>query len=513
MNPAECDWWRRNAHTLESIAATIPESRTLTTADGTVLLNGQRVSPALFTIQNVKPLAGRGLYADEERSDAHVVVLGASTWQRYFGADPQIVNRTVTLDGESYTVVGVMPGEFGPQAFWMPYAVEPPRAGSLQLVQVSCLLKSGVAIKAAAEEVNALGSQLRSGAGSRPAHTTRFDVVGEQDEMTAAIRLQLRVLVVSVIVVLLVVCVNVANLLLVRGAGRHREIGIRRALGARRSRIFAQLLTEGVVLSLAGGVVGTVMAYGGIHLVKTLSVINIPGRYLTALGPLGATILPRGNEVDVDLSVLVFAVGISLLTGAAFAFAPAIRLLRVGDGETLGASDLATRSATTREGNRVGHILAGAQIGLATALLIASGLLVHSFLNLSTLFLGFDPASQVFQLVSPREYPRSRKLDVAYNLTSRLHALPGVQAAGFINMPPLSTAGLQPNLYLPPEWESQRESLGDEYRTNIRAISGDYLRAIGVRLLEGRWLSDHDTASQTRVMLVKWGMGRTILAG
>jgi predicted permease len=502
MNPAEVTWWRQNARSLENIAVMMPDARTFMTRDGTVLLNGQRVSAALFPMRSVKPVLGRGLYSDEERPDAQVVVLGASTWQRYFESDPNVVNRTVVLDGQTYTIVGVMPPEFGEQAYWLPYVIEPPRTGAVQLVQVTCLLKQGISLASASAEVNALGRQLRGSIDAEPANPPRFEVTGEQDQMVAMVRPALRTLVVAVCVVLLIVCANIANLVLVRGAGRHREIGIRRALGASRGRVIRQLLTEGFVLSLAGGVLGTAMAYAGVSVLKAISVIDVPARYRNALGPLGTTILPRADEVAVDPHALAFAFGISVLTGVLFGVAPALRLSRADHRETIAGADLTTRTGPARGRNHVGQVLATAQIGLATTLLIASGLLLHSFLNLSTLFLGFDPNTQIFQLVNPREYSRSRKLEIAYSLSRQLKGLPGVESAGFINMPPLSPNGIRQNLYLPSEWESQRETLGDEYRASILSMSPGYLQATGVRLLEGRWLDERDTSGSARAMLV-----------
>jgi putative ABC transport system permease protein len=502
MSPLEFDWWRRNARSFELIAVTMPDSRTAATADGTVLLNGARVSPALFAIRNVPALLGRGLYADEERPDSRVVALGAHTWRRHYGADPGIINRNVILAGQSYTVVGVMPPEFGGEDFWIPYIVELPRPGTVELVRVTSLLREGVSLEQAAVEVTALGTQLRGGGpgeGGRP----RFELALEQDQMVAGARPSLRVLVVAVSAVLLIVCANVTNLMLVRGAGRRREVGVRRALGATRGRVIRQLLTEGVVLSFAGGVLGVMFAYGAVSVVRRSSVIELPGLFRNALGPGGPIILPRADEAHVDLGVLAFTLGLSLATGILFALAPAVRLSRADNRENLSASLFSTRGGSSdRRSSRVGHALAVLQIALATTLLIGGGLLLHSFVNLSSVFLGFDAETQIFQLVNPREYPRSRKLNMAYDLVRRLGALPGVEAAGFVNAPPLLPASARANLYLPPEWEAQRETLGDEYRTSIRGVSPDYLRAMGVRLLDGRWLDERDGPGRPQVMLV-----------
>jgi len=508
MSPEEFNWWRQNVRVLAVMAVSMADTRTMMTADGAVRLTGQRVSPSLFTIRGVPPVLGRGLYADEERPDASVVVLSADTWRRYFGSDPNIVNRVVALSGQSYTVVGVMPPEFGDQAYWTPYAVAPSRQGAMELVRVIAFLREGISLEAATAEVNALGALLRGGAagtGGAP----RFEVVLEQAQMVASVRPAVRVLVVAVIVVLLIVCANMTNLLLVRGAARHREIGIRRALGAARGRVVRQLLTEGLVLSLAGAVLGTILAYGGVQLIKAISVIELPSRFRYAPGLVARTILPRADEVQLDPTVLAFALGLSLLTGLIFALAPAFRLSRSDHGRTISpisdisSGALATRGGMpSRESNRIGYSLAVVQLGLATTLLVGGGLLFHSFLKLSSLFLGFDPDTQIFQVVSPREHLRSRKLTLAYDVSARLNALPGVEAAGLANAQPLQQTGNGGGLYLPPTWESQRDSLGDEYRSAVRGVSPGYLPAMGVRLLEGRWLNEQDATGQPQVILV-----------
>jgi len=487
MNLSEFDFWRRSAHTLANIAITVPDTRTMTTQDGIQLLTGARISPALFPMRGVKPMLGRWMNPDGEQRESDVVVLSLATWRRFLGSDPNLVGRTIALDGRPYTVIGVMPPEFGEQAFWTPFVAELPQPGSVQLVGVTALLRDGVALETAAAEITTLGTGLRgvpSGRGGPP----RFEVVRVDEAEVAAVRPALRVLVVAVVAVLLIVCANVANLLLVRGAARHREIAIRRAIGAARGRIVRQLLTESLVLSLAGAVGGTAMAYAGVLLVKAASLITIPARFRGALGPLGQTILPRADQVALDPTVLVFALALSVLTGIVFGFAPALRLSRVHHGQFVGADLTTPGDVSGRRSHRAGHLLAVVQMGLATTLLIGSGLLLRSFVNLSTVFLGFRLDTQIFQLVAPREYGRSRKMTLAYDLAARLSALPGVEAAGFINQPPLTSARIFQNLYLPAALEAQRNSFGDDDRTVIRGVSSGYLPALGVRLIEGRWL-------------------------
>jgi len=487
MNLAEFDWWRSEATTLSHMAVAMPETRTMITADGATRLQGARVSPALFEMRGLPPLVGRWLRGDEERpATASVVVLAESTWRRYFGGDANVVGRGVALDGQAYTVVGVMPDTFGPEAFWMPFVVGASRSGAVMFVPVTARLRDGVTLDAATAEINTLGTRLRGGA-PPPAQPARFEVIGEQDQMVAGVRPALRVLVLSVAVVLLIVCANVGNLLLARGLSRHQEMGVRRALGATRLRVVRQLLTESVVLSVGGGVAGAAFAYVAVSVVRAAGVIEVPARFRFALGRLGETILPRVDEITVDPGALLFAFTLSLVTGVVFGLVPAVQLSRVDHGTVTAAASTQRGASSAR--TYVGELLASLQLALATALLVTAGLLVYSFVKLSSLPLGFDVDTQIFQLVSPGDFPPSRKLALAAAVEEQLHALAGVDAVGFTNTAqPLEVARSQRTI-VPPSWPVDRADSGDENRSEGRSVTAGYLRALGVRNL-GRGTDD-----------------------
>jgi putative ABC transport system permease protein len=511
LNRAEFNWWRENVRSFSHMAITANEARTMMTRGGTVRLEGARVSPALFAIRDVRPIVGRGLYPSDERADARVIVLGAATWQRYFDGAPDVVDREVILDAEVYTVVGVMPPAFGSEAFWTPYVAGPSRQGTVEFLAASALLRPDVSLEGAAAEVNNLGIRLR-GVPPPARETPRFEVARNADLEVVAVRPVLRVLTAAVLVVLLIVCANVANLLLVRGAGRHREISIRRALGAPRPRIIRQLVTESLVLSIAGAMAGTVLAYASVDFVRRGGIIDLPPQFRPALGPVGPTILPRADELAIDPTALAFALGLSILTGLVFGVAPALRLSRVNHRQALAPSDLTSREATGGPGSwRLGYMLAVAQLALATTLIVGAGLLLRSFVNLATVDVGFDTDTQIFRLISPGQYPRSRKLALAHDLATRLHGLPGVEAAGFVNTPPLTATTGWRNLFLPSDMESQRArrlGTGDlaSGGSFMLGTSPEYLRAMGVTLIEGRWLNEQDAPDRPRVLLVnrKW---------
>jgi putative ABC transport system permease protein len=234
MNVAELDWWRTNVKSLSEVAVIQGnDARTLVTADGTVQLYGQRVSPALFAMRGIPPLLGRGLLPDDERPDTDVVVLGEAMWRQYFNAAPDIVGSRIELNNQTLTVVGVMPPLFGEEAFWTAFVPPPPGNPGFMYLNAQARLAPGVSLETASAEANTLGLQLR-GIEAEPSAEPRFEIVRTLDEMTAAVAPALRVLVGAVGVLLALVCTNVANLLLVRGTRRQQEIAIRRSLGATR---------------------------------------------------------------------------------------------------------------------------------------------------------------------------------------------------------------------------------------------------------------------------------------
>jgi predicted permease len=487
MNVDELDWWRTNSKTLSEIAVIQREGRALATPDGSVQLYGERVSPALFTIRGVPPLLGRGLLADEERPDADVVVLSESMWREYFNGAPDIVGRRLELDGRSYTVVGVMPPAFGEAAFWTSFYVGPPTPGRFAFVGAEARLADGVSLEAASAEVDVLGRELRgieAGAGV----ARRFEIVRRLDELTAAVAPALRVLVVAVGVVLAIVCTNVANLTLVRGARRQQEIAIRRSLGATRGRIARQVLTESLVLAAFAGLVAIAFAFAGVGLLKLTATAYVNPRF-----PLAGTVLPRLDEIAVDPAVLAFVVALAMVTGVLFGLLPALRLSKYGERGHAAASQLSAVARTPR----LGHLLATVQMTFAMALLIGAGLLVHSFLKLTGIDPGFDARSVLsFALVVPGDATAERKLEVAEALTARMLSDARVTSAGFADVPPLTPGIILLSAMFVPEGMTQAE-LNDEQRTQTaaertqtRIVSPGYLRALGARLAAGSWLDD-----------------------
>jgi predicted permease len=491
MNTSELDWWRQNAQTLSHVAVMQRDGRTLATEDGAVQLYGERVTPALFFMRGVQPLLGRGLLPDDERPDTDAVVLAEATWRTYFNAAPDIVGRSIELDGRAHTVVGVMPPAFGDVAFWTPFVVVP--GPGVSFGPAEARLANGVTLDAASAEINALGLQLRGielTAGAAP----RFEVVRTLDELTAAVAPALRVLVVAVGVVLAIVCTNVANLLLVRGTRRQQEIAIRRSLGATRARIARQVLTESLVLAGAAGLVAIAIAFAGVGLLKaTASSAYVNPRFFNA-----GSVLPRLDEISVDPIVLVFVVVLSVVTGVLFGLLPALRLSRYGESGHASESQLSALARTSS----LGHVLATAQLTFAMALLIGAGLLVGSFLKLTGIDTGFDARNVLsFGLVVPGDSTAERKLEIAEALAARLGADARVTSAGFADIPPLTPGVILFSALFVPEGmtlaelnEEQRTQTPNE-RTQTRIVSPGYLRALGARLVAGSWLDERADTS------------------
>jgi putative ABC transport system permease protein len=496
LNVAELDDWRKS-RTLSHVALVGGlEGHTLTTPAGAVLIYGARVSPALFAMRGVQPLLGRGLIPEEERADADVIVLGQALWQQQFGGDAGIVGRTLVLEGRVLTIVGVMPPEFGDGDYWTPFVAPPPGPGRTSMV-ASARLADGVSLEAASAEINALGLALR-GITPEPDAAPRFELVRELDLITASVVPALRVLVVAVVAVLLIVCTNIANLVLVRGAHRQQEIAIRRSLGATRGRIIRLALTESLTLAAIAGVFAIVLAVAAVQFVKLAASVDLPMRFA-----IGATFLPRVEEISVDPTVLAFVGALAVFVGALVGVLPALRLSQFGERGRNPAAALSAATSTTR----LGYVLATAQLGFAMALLIGAGLLMHSFLKLAAVDPGFDARGVLnFELVVPGGATAERKLEVAQALTSRLQNHPRVIAAGFTDIPPLAgNLTISMGVFVPEGMTGaemmEAESALPQPRTQTRIVSSGYLRALGARLAEGAWLEDQPSPNSFTVLV------------
>ncbi|MDX1646972.1 MAG: ABC transporter permease [Longimicrobiales bacterium] len=463
------------------------------TGDGVTAqqLDGARFSHGMFSdVLAVEPAVGRGFLPEEDAPDGpRVVLLSDGLWQRAFGGDPDILGSSVLLNDVPFTVVGVMPPDFRPPPFlgsdlWTPLQLDRTNGGGRGSIFLRAVgrLADGASLEVARAQATDLALRLEeeypvdnvdTGFNVYPLH---FDLVNQE-------RTALWLLMGAVGFVLLIATVNVANLLLARGANRGGELAVRVAMGAGRRRILSQLLTESTVLAAVGGAFGIALAFVGTDL-------------LVRLAPPGTPLL---EQVSVDLRILGFAALVTILTGALFGLLPAFRASRADPAQALregGRSGSASASARLR-----GALVVG-QVGLALVLLVGAGLLVRSFQNLQDVELGFSPEGVLSARIQlpPVRYPDAEsRLAFFGPLEERLEALPGVQAVGSIDALPL--AGFDGDVTFAVEGAAPARP-GLEPTVWLRRITPGYLDAMGLELVAGRAFTPSDDGESTRVILV-----------
>jgi putative ABC transport system permease protein len=389
----------------------------------------------------------------------------------------------------------------GPMDFYTPFVVD----ASKRSPRVTLIgrLKSGVSLPNAIDEANVIGSAI---AQPRPANAPvltvpRFDVQAMKDQVVQELRPALRVLLSAVAVVLLIVCANVANLLLARGTARQREMAVRFAMGASRWRIARQILTECLVLAVAGGALGALVGAAGVALVKELTSVDAPGIFRLFFG---TSILPRGNEVGIDLRMFGIAFGIAAITSLVFGVLPALHVSRTNALEAMGPRG----GGSGRGESRMRSVLVVGQLVMATVLLVGAGLLIHSFVKLSTVDRGYDASNVLaFQLVLPTDYSVARKADTIETVLARLRAAPNVESAGFTRAGILIGEAIIIGTFVP-HGRTVDEMRADPVRPLVRATSPGYLTAVGTRLVEGRDFEQADAAASMPVVVISRTVAR-----
>jgi putative ABC transport system permease protein len=490
--------WRDQSHSFESMEATRGGAITLTGAGDPERLNVRMVTAGLFSMLGIKAGVGRTFLPEEDRAGGTpVALLSYGLWQRRFGGSSEIIGKAINLDAQPYTVVGVLPSGFQilqPADIFlsfMPWAKTLPddrnwHPGIIPLAR----LKSGVSREQARVEMVGITKRLEQ---QYPDYNTgtSADVVGLQDQIVQNSRPALLLLLGAVSFVLLISCVNVANLLLARAASRGREVAIRTALGAGRARVIRQLLTESVLLSLAGGLLGVLMASA-------------------ALGPLlklAAGSVPQGAPIGLDPWVLAFTAGVSLLTGLLFGIVPAMRTAKLDLREALNEG---SRGSTAGPGqHRLRGVLVAMEIALAMLLLVGSGLLLRSFSRLQEVPPGFQPDHLLVADI-PLSQTAYAKPENRYQffdrLVERARTLPGVRSAAAASFLPVSGGGSVIHFNItgrPPK--SPHEFVAAGYRT----ITPNYLETLGVPLLQGRLFTSGDNEKSPAVVVINATMVHT----
>jgi predicted permease len=487
VSPANFYDWKRDAKTFDSMAIYRFRQFTLTgTGEPEAILVGA-VGADFFGVVHAQPLLGR-VFLDEEDAPgrSHVVVLSEGLWKSRFGRAPDVVGRTMTLDGEAYTIVGVMPARFTVASWgitarpmWVPLAYTDAQRAIRENhnAQVVARLKSGITPAQAQSEMDVISKRLEA---QYPQANAGWGatVVPLQELVVGDVRVSLVMLLAAVGLVLLIACANVGNLLFARTLARRKEIAIRSALGAGRARVFQQLLAESLLLAFVGGI-------GGVLLAQIA---------LDAAGSLLANQLPRADEISLDARVLLFAFGASLFTGILAGAMPALRAGRTDLNEALKEGGRADGAV----GIRTRRALIVCEVALSVVLLMGAGVMVRSLMALRNVETGFS-AQNVLTLrvtLPQTRYKSAAEISSFYRRAlDRLRALPGVEAAAAVDDLPVSGSGSVQPIVL----EGHAELLPrDQPTVEVRKVTPGYFRTMNIPVMRGRDVADNDV----EVMLV-----------
>ena len=499
-NPANFMDWKEQNRVFSDMAA-IADTRAVVIGDGEPEeIPMQAATPNLFSVLGVEALLGRTLLPEDgQPNQPRVVVIGYALWQRRFGGDPKIVGRHLNINRNEATVVGVMPSGFQwfikkgsltskPPEIWSPFLITNEfRVRHGRFLTVVGRLKPGVTLAQAQAEMTTIGSRLEQEYHDFNANWG-VNVVPLRTQFTGEIRLALFVLLGAVGFVLLIACANVANLLLARAAARQREIAIRAALGARRWRVIRQLLIEGVPLAALGGVLGLLLAWWGTGL-------------LVSLGPSELIDL---SQVKINLTVLGFTFGVSLLTGMVFSLAPALESTRLNLNSSL--KEGAKGSGTSSHKLRSGFVIA--QVALALMLLIGAGLLIRSFNRLQSVDPGFNPRDVLTMRVAlpGKKYDQDAKVIAFFRQAiESLQNMPGVESAGAINFLPFAGLGAGTSFAI----EGLPKPLpGQSPTTGVSVTDVNFFRTMQIPLKRGRLFTDQEATEMRHVVVVNEALAR-----
>ncbi len=489
---------RERVSTLEAITPLVGWGSSLTGVGEPEQLTGVTVAAGWFAVTRVQPALGRPFVDDDERGDGRIVVLSHGLWQRRFGGDAGIIGRTIRLNDEEHEVVGVMPPAFRPPLqpaeLWRPFTTSTFSQGcnnsrGCYVLRVMARLRDDVGAGALRTELDALAAAIREDAPGEKAGL-RFVAIPLHEQLAGPVKPALLALLGAVGLLLLIACINIANLLLARSVAREREVAVRTAIGARRPAILRQLLVESTLLGLAGGALGALVSLWGVIALKAMS-------------PPGT---PRLDEVAVDGRILLFAMALAAVTGVVFGLAPALQLSR---------TDLtrALREATGNRASTARHNLRSAlvvgEIALALTLLAGAGLLMRSFVRLQAVDPGFRTENTLaIALAFPSSrYPDAeRRLDAANTLVQRLAANNAVLAVGATSILPLGGSDNDTGFLI--EGRPMPRDRSEAPVAWYRRISPGYFDAIGMRLLRGRGFTELDREGAPLVGIINETLAR-----
>ncbi len=495
VSPPDYRDWVEQQRVFEKLAALREQPAVLTGGQLPERVETAFISPSAFELLGVKAGLGRTFLSEEaEPGRNRVALLSYGFWQRRFGGDPGILGKKAIVDGNSLTIVGVMPRDFRlldtPSELWMPYTLDAKELSQrgFRTLHVIGRLKAGVSLEQASAEMHSIAGRIeRQYADTNSGYSTK--IIALRDQLVGDIGPTLWTLLGAVVFVLLIACANVASLLLARAGSRDKEIVLRMALGANPARVLRQLLTESVILALAGGLLGLALAAWGIAM-------------LAQFGPAN---LPRLAEINIDWRVMAFTLTVSLATGIIFGLAPALLTVRTDLNSVLKTSGRGNTGSRTRALWR--NALVTSEIASCVVLLTGAGLLIRSFLRLESVNPGFRPDHVLtMQIALPETHYSGEKVALFYHqLIDRMHALAGVQYAGIARNLPLSGADASLNFVVE---NRPVESAAEQSRAKYRAASADYFAALGIPLVRGRSFDGTDGEKTPAVVIINNTMAR-----
>ncbi len=494
--------FRDQSTSYETVAAVQPLSYTLTGAGDPERVTGMPITASLLPMLGIQPVAGRLIQPDDDRvGGAPVVMISYALWQRRFAGSQDALGKTLTLDNNPYTLIGVLPAGFqivAPSEVFVPFE---PWAHTLPDdrswhtgIRPIARLKDGATLQQARNELQTIAKRLEH---QYPETNTNVEalVLPLHDQMVSNVRPALLTLLIAVGLVLLIACANVANLLLARATQREKEVAIRTALGASRARIVRQLLTESVLLSVAGGALGLAFAALGLDSLLRLAVASVP----------------RAEGIGLDPTVLGFTAGLAILTGIVFGLAPAFQASRLDIRDQLNQS--ARGSSAGGQHQRLRSVLVSAEVAISMILLIGAGLLIRSFARLQAVEPGFHPDHILLADVpiSLTVYAKPEQ-QVAFfdHLLDRVRGLPGVKSAGAGTTMPVSGQGgvLHFNI------EGRAPKTPNDYiMAGYRVVSPGYFTTLGIPLIAGRAIEQRDSLTAPSVVVLNQAMAQKFFPG
>jgi putative ABC transport system permease protein len=494
------EFLREHQQVFEAVAAYTTRSFNIIGPEGPARVQGAHISEDFFRVTGTRPALGRGFTPEESRAGGPpVVILGHELWLKHFGGDRNLIGQSITSDGQSFSVVGVMPAGFKlfeeSVDLWVPRVnetnvVSPQQIqrGAIYLAAVG-RLKPGVAPEQANVALGVINGQYQQAFPGNSDVTNSMVLVGLREYLVGDIRSTLLLLSGAVACVLLIACVNVANLLLARVTARHREIALRVTLGATFGRLLRQTLTESLLLALAGGALGLLLAFWGLGLLLGIS----------------PDVIPLAESIRLDGWVLAFTILVSALTGLLFGVVPALLQSRTDPNEALKEGGRGGGGGVRR--HRLHSGLVVVEVALSLVLLVGAGLLLRSFMRLRNVETGLDPRGVLtMQVALPtaRYNGPAQQANFYDRVLERVRALPGVTAAAATTRLHLDEPG-GTVLFFP---EGQPDLGPENPQGRIRVVSPQYFQALGIPLVRGRVFDEHDNAAGQRVMLINESMAR-----